>query len=89
MINANAVDPALHRSYVARNGGSGGIHSWMRTQGAVGKSKNEIESSWLILKGGSGARLNEQWGTYLGTKGYTIGSLEERMKAFFSTGTQA
>lgn len=90
MISASrAIDPSLSISYVARNGGTGRLHSFLRTQGAVGSSKTEVESSWLILKGGSGATLNEQWGTYLATKGFTVGSLEERMQAFFSTGTQA
>lgn len=90
MISASrSIDPSIQRSYVARNGGTGGFHAFARTQGATGNSKTEIESSWLILKGGSGARLNEQWGTYLGTKGFTTGTIEERMLAFFNTGTQA
>jgi hypothetical protein len=84
-----AVDRSDAKQYVVRNGGSGGIHSFMRSQGATGNSKTEIEASWLKAKGGSGQRLNELWGTYLGTKGFTTGGLEERIKSFIQTGTQA
>lgn len=87
---ARVIDPGLVTSYINRNGGTGtSFYGFAKTQSANGTTKQEIESSWLIVKGGSGARLNEQWGTYLGTKGFTTGSLEERMKAFFATGTQA
>lgn len=89
MIAASRIQPSIRLSYVGRNGGTGGYHSFLRSQGAVGNSRTEIESSWLVIKGGSGTRLNEQWGTYLDTKGFTIGSLEERMRAFLLTGTQA
>lgn len=84
-----AIDRDVQQSYVSRNGGTQKtFHAFALSQGAVGNQKNEIESSWLIAKGGSGARLNEQWGTYLATKGFTVGLLEERMLAFFRTGTQ-
>lgn len=84
-----AIDRGVQRSYVSRNGGTQNtFHAFALSQGAVGNKKNEIESSWLIAKGGSGARLNEQWGTYLATKGFTTGILEEKMLAFFRTGTQ-
>lgn len=91
MISASrCIDPAIQTSYIARNGGSGtNLTGFFRSQTAVGNSKTEVEASWLKAKGGSGAQLSELWGTYLGTKGFTTGSIEERMQAFFLTGTQA
>lgn len=84
------VSPNDVASYISRNGGSGKHwHGFAKTQTAVGSKKNEIEASWLVAKGGSGRTLEALWGSYLATKGFTTGTLKERMKAFFKTGTQA
>jgi hypothetical protein len=85
----SAVKPSVIQNFCARNGTNGNFPALMAAQGAVGKSKQERQSSWLIAKGGTGRTLNDQWGTYLATKGYTTGTLKERMRAFFLNGTQA
>lgn len=85
----STVRPAVIKSFCQRNGGSGDFSALTASQGAAGKTKQEKQSSWLITKGGSGLTLNDQWGTYLATKGYTVGSLKERMRAFFLNGTQS
>ena len=92
MISVNRViRPALQRSYVARNGGNGLFNDFIGSQSANGKGKTEKERSWLVVKGAtaSGKNLSELWDTYLTSKGFTTGKLKDRMKAFFTTGTQA
>lgn len=91
MINIDrVVSQSDIQGFISRNGGSGkSFTGFAISQTASGKTKQEAQSSWLIVKGGSGKTLNDQWGTYLGTKGFTTGSLKERMRAFFKTGTQA
>lgn len=86
---SNVVREGLQFSYSARNGGSGKFQDFIRTQGAVGKAGVSREISWLTAKGGTGTYIDTLWGTYLASKGFTTGSLKERMRQFFTTGTQA
>jgi len=83
------VRPSLVKSYIARNGGTGDLNALFIAQTGTGKKKNEIQNSWLAAKGGTGKGSAELWGSYLATKGFTTGSLKERMKAFFTSGTQS
>lgn len=85
------VKPSLQKSYAVRNSLSGNFREVMRGQGAVGKSHSEMERSWLVAKGATatGKNTSELWDSYLISKGFTTGTLKDRMKSFFSTGTQA
>lgn len=90
MITADRViREGLQRSYSARNGGSGKFQDFIRTQGATGKAGVSREISWLDAKGGTGTGVTAKWDSYLVSKGFTGGSLKDRMRSFFTTGTQA
>lgn len=88
---SRVIKPSLQQSYTVRNGGSGKFHSFAKTQGATGNSKNMAEKTWLIAKGAnaSSKNLSEAWDSYLTSKGFSTGSLKSRMVQFFTTGTQA
>lgn len=85
----NVVRQGLQRSYVARNGGSGTFYEFIPSQTATGHSGPSLERSWLTAKGGTGISNQSLWDSYLTSKGFTTGSLKERMRSFFTTGTQA
>lgn len=62
--------------------------SFLQHQGGGGGSLSNREKQWLRVKGGTGESLTELWATYLSSKGFNTGSLEDRMRAFFTSGTQ-
>lgn len=86
MLSVDRVVPlSLQNSYAARNSLSGKFKSVVKQQSSSG------EHAWLVAKGASAGskNLGEAWDSYLTSKGFTTGPLKQRMKAFFSTGTQA
>lgn len=86
MLSADrVVNKSLQQSYAVRNGLSGDFRSVIAQQGS------STEMAWLVAKGASAAskNLSEAWDSYLTSKGFTTGPLKDRMKAFFTTGTQA
>lgn len=65
-------------------------HQYLISSAGLGDGRIvELEKRWLKAKGGSGEKLSDLWSSYLTSKGITGGSLGDRKRRFFESGSEA